>query len=207
MSEDETETTPRAYADFFFPYLNIRPVFPDFKALDETLEHLEKAPEERALVLVGAMLLERAIDELLSAYMPGWEELSKGRDFSFSMKIKLASAANICPPDLLKSADVVREIRNAFAHELSVSDLSRVLKNKRNLTETLRSRISQYVEIDIGYEIVGFKILIGQLVEQFYYYRLQAWLINEFVRSEHLLPALQSYCKSEDINLNRLAKK
>src|SRR4051794_10765327 len=109
MSKDETEKSHRAFDDVFFPYLNIRPVFPDFKTLEEALEHLEKTEDERALVIVGALLLERAIDELLSAYIPGYEELSVDRDFSFSMKIKIAKAVNICPLELLKGADVVRE--------------------------------------------------------------------------------------------------
>lgn len=206
MSENENEKPPRAFDDVFFPYLNIRPVFPDFKTLEEALEHLEKTEDERALVIVGALLLERAIDELLSAYIPGYEELSEDRDFSFSMKIKIAKAVNICPLELLKGADVVREVRNAFAHDLSVVTLSKVLKKNKNLTEALRYRIRQCANIEKGYEIVGFRIYIHFLVKQIYFYRLQAWLINEFIRSEHLLPALQKFCKTQDVDLNRLAK-
>lgn len=46
-------------------------------------------------MIVGALLLERAIDELLSAYIADWEALSEDKDFSFSMKIKIGSTGAI----------------------------------------------------------------------------------------------------------------
>lgn len=203
MSKNTNKLKPKAFDELLFPYLNIRPVFPDAKALEEALAHLEKAKEERALVIVGALLIEKAIDRLLSAFVQGYEE----RDFSFFQKLKLARTMHICPMELLDSVDIVREVRNVFAHDLSASNLSNVLKKKRNLTKDLRDHIRKHVNIDDGYEIVGFRILIGILVEEFYYYQIQAWLINEFIRSDDLLPALQSFCKTHDIDLNRLAEK
>lgn len=203
MSKNTNRSQPKAFDELLFPYLNIRPIFPDAKALEEALAHLEKAQEERALVIVGALLIEKAIDQLLSAFVQGYED----RDFSFFQKLKLARTIHICPMELLDSVDIVREVRNAFAHDLSVSNLSNVLKKKRNLTKDLRQHIRKYVKIDNGYEIVGFRFLVSILVEQFYYYQLQAWLINEFIRSDDLLPALQSFCHTHDIDLNRLAKK
>lgn len=202
MSENTDQDKPKAFDELLFPYLNIRPVFPDRKALEEALAHLEKAQEERALVIVGALLIEKAIDQLLSAFVQGYEE----RDFSFFQKLKLARALHICPMELLDNVDVVREVRNAFAHDLSTYNLSNVLKKRRNLTKDLRVHIRKYVNIDNGYEIVGFRILVRILVEQVYYYQLQAWLINEFIRSDALLPALQNFCNTHDIDLNRLAK-
>lgn len=207
MKKRENKSNPKPFDELLFPYLNVRPVFPDKKAIDEALAHLDNAQEERALVIVGALLLEKAIDALLSAYVPGYESLNEERDFTFSMKIKLAKAVNICPVELLHCVNTVRDVRNAFAHELSVLNLSKILKKNKDLAVTLRQRMREYVGFDDGYETVAFRAFVRILVEQFYYYRLQAWLINEFIRSEELLPALNDFCNKHDVDLNRLAGK
>src|SRR5947209_5205235 len=128
MKKKSNKSTPKAFNDLLFPHLNIRPIFPDKKALDEALVYLDEAQEERALVIVGALLLEKAVYYLLYAFVPGYKSLNEERDFTFSMKIKLAKAISICPSELLDSINTIRDVRNVFAHDLSTSNLSRILK-------------------------------------------------------------------------------
>ncbi|MDQ1612642.1 MAG: hypothetical protein QOG00_2573 [Pyrinomonadaceae bacterium] len=44
------------------------------------------------------------------------------------------------------------------------------------------------------------------MIETLYYHRVQVWLLNEFIRSEELLPALNNFCASKGIDLNKIGK-
>jgi hypothetical protein len=77
--------------------------------------------------LLGAMLLESAVDRFLAALMPGYDaELRDRREASFSVKIAIARALRVFPSRILGAADTVRQVRNEFAHKLDVDSLADV---------------------------------------------------------------------------------
>jgi hypothetical protein len=54
------------------------------------------------------------------------------RDFGFSMKLDLLSAFRVIPEHILLCADVVRLIRNEFAHNLELESLENISKRSAN---------------------------------------------------------------------------
>ncbi len=168
------------FEELIFSRLNIRPVFPNAVLLQQTLDHLYAVKDERALVLVGALLVENAIDDLLLAFMPGYKKLSDNREFTFSMKTELAKTLGLCPPELFVSVDIVRKIRNDFAHQLTIDTFSKIpeiVKRLRQHFTSMRTHFGQY-QIDTSDDAQVFKLLIYSVVEMLYYYRLQIWLLS-----------------------------
>lgn len=204
-------STGIVFENFIFPELNVRPVFPDLAALDEALNHLAATKDERALVIVGALLIEGSIDDLLHTIMPGYKALRKNKDFAFSTKIELARSLRLCPNNVFNAADTVRAMRNAFAHNLPVTAINKLPEREdsdKNLIESMRGHYLQYCSLDFesGYEAEAFKILVRCMLETLYYYRVQVWLLNQFMRSKELLPALNTFCSAEGIDLNKIGK-
>jgi len=198
------------FEEFIFPGLNVRPIFPDLEALDAALDHLAATKDERALVIVGALLVEGSIDDLLHTIMPGYKALRK-KDFAFSTKIELARALRLCPNSVFNAADTVRAMRNAFAHNLPVDAINKLPERDdpgKNLIESMRAHYLEYCNLDFepGYEAEAFKILVRCMLETLYYCRVQVWLLNQFIRSKELLPALNNFCSAEGIDLNKIGK-
>ena len=96
----------------------------DIKLIREQFERYKKfveaAKEERLLVLIGALSMEEALDLFLGAYIPGYKRVSEKKDFTLSMKIEIALSLRLIPSHILNAADLIRAIRNEFAHNLSI---------------------------------------------------------------------------------------
>ncbi|CAH1070285.1 conserved hypothetical protein [Candidatus Nitrotoga sp. 1052] len=91
------------------------------------LKKVHDAGDDRSMVLVSAMVCETYIDLLLAILLPKYSRLLDGAgNFTFSTKIKLLDSFEIIPSHLTRAADLVRQVRNEFAHNLEVSSLSDV---------------------------------------------------------------------------------
>jgi len=98
--------------------------------LDELWENYKEVQDERLLALVGALCIEASLDNLLSRFAPQYDVLLDNVDVTFSVKIGIARALRLIPSKILNSCDLVRGIRNDFAHNLGVSQF-RELERKR----------------------------------------------------------------------------
>jgi len=87
--------------------------------VDEVFAHLD-SKDDRAVAVVGALVIEDSVNQLVAAYVPGYKKMAENRDFGLSMRIELARALRLCPSRLLGAADTVRAIRNDFAHKLAL---------------------------------------------------------------------------------------
>ncbi len=100
--------------------------------LDELWVHYKDITDERLLSIVAALCVENAIQELLEGVGPGFTQVRDDADFTFSLKIKTARALRVIPSRILGSCDLIRQVRNEFAHHLDKKQLSH-LDNKRHL--------------------------------------------------------------------------
>jgi hypothetical protein len=71
------------------------------------------------LSLIAALLVENRAEHILSEMLPKFNALLDNTDFTFSMKLRLIESFNIIPIQLIRSADIIRKIRNAFAHDIT----------------------------------------------------------------------------------------
>jgi hypothetical protein len=80
---------------------------------------------DRALALLGGAFVEAALGSLIRAKMVDDElgtKVLKANDFA--KRIVLASALGLIRPAMAKEMNLVREIRNAFAHTLAACDFN-----------------------------------------------------------------------------------
>jgi len=87
------------------------------------LQRIESTGDDRSFVIVSAVVVERYLDALLGAFIPKYNLLTEKREFTFSLKLDLLSAMRLIPPHILQLADVIRQVRNEFAHELDCNRL------------------------------------------------------------------------------------
>jgi hypothetical protein len=92
--------------------------------LPELFKKVEGLGDHRLLAIVTALLVEDRIDKVNSLFMPRYSKLLEVSDFTFSMKIRLLEALSFIPYIITTSAHCLREIRNAFAHNLNKKDFS-----------------------------------------------------------------------------------
>jgi hypothetical protein len=109
------------------------------------LQKIDRAGDDRSFVLVTAVVVERYLDELLQAIAPGYHKLADQRDFTFSLKIELLKAFGLIPPHIVQAADLLRKVRNEFAHNIECERL-------QHLNEGLRTAMAQRVRELFGDE-------------------------------------------------------
>ena len=86
----------------------------------------EEDPNERAIALVAATFLESLLDHILLAFLPEDEkEANQLLDYNqplgtFSGKIKMVYCLGLIEKKVKKDLDLIRKIRNKFAHKLTV---------------------------------------------------------------------------------------
>jgi hypothetical protein len=78
-------------------------------------KHIVELKDDRLLVLISDLLLENTVDNYLSAIMPAYKE---NINFTFFTKICVAKALRLSPSKFFDGADLVRRIRNEFAHNI-----------------------------------------------------------------------------------------
>ncbi len=93
-----------------------RPIGPS--EMPDLLQKTEHA-DDRVSAIVSALVVENRLDRLLRAWLPGFKALSTNRDFTTAMRIAVLRAAVLVPEDILRCADIARQVRNEFAHDLA----------------------------------------------------------------------------------------
>jgi hypothetical protein len=109
------------------------------------LQRIERGGDERSFVLLSALTVEAYLDELMNCLAPKFSKLAENRDFTFSLKIQILRALALIPPHILDAADIVRRVRNEFAHDLNLDILD-------GLKRELQTKIQHIVTETFGPE-------------------------------------------------------
>jgi hypothetical protein len=171
------------------------------KEVDSVFAHLA-TEDNRALALIGALVIENAIDGFLNAHIPGYTKLKDKKDFTFSMKINLARALKLCPSRLFGAADTIRDVRNDFAHKLSISLFSECKpEHLRSLEGHLRQITSN--ELNYGDNRTIFKTLVTLVYLALRGYTLHIYNLNEYIRDiqGNFIGDFEKYCKANYASL------
>ena len=116
--------------------------------LPELFRKVERLDDDRFLAVLSALAVERQLDRCLDAFLPAYERLTEVEGvFGFSMKVRLLKAFNFVPHLVLSATDLIREVRNKFAHDLDVAsfdDLPEKLQNRlRNVRASIYARFGR----------------------------------------------------------------
>ena len=106
------------------------------KKLSAYIKKINNSVDDRAYVIFAAGLLEKQITEILYLIFPKNKFLKESECFTFSMKIRILKATSLLPNQFLNFADLVRELRNVFAHNIEIEnfeDFSKVPSLEKKL--------------------------------------------------------------------------
>jgi len=154
---------------------------------DELWAHYNDISDERLLALVAALCVETSIQGVLEAFGPGFDKLQDDSDFTFSLKIKTVRALRIIPSRILTACDLIRQIRNEFAHHLGKKTISQLAGEK--YLQKLKAQVNAFNPKEranasndgIFRDLVGFTLMaLGVYVE--HARRLRAYLETEAFR-------------------------
>jgi len=157
---------------------------------EEILAHVRELNDDRLLVLVGALIIENAVDELLAAIMPGYRSLRDKRDCSFSMRVEIARALRLIPSRILNCADFIRGLRNDFVHDLSIEKLDKL---KPSRIQSMRDRLSAFTSQEFEEEAETFRMLVVWTAVALYGYTMHVARLNDFIRSNEFYASLQAF--------------
>ena len=189
----EGETIFRRFVDGCLP-LEWEPVVQ--AEVDEVFAHLD-SKDDRAVAVVGALVIEDSVNQLAAAHVPGYKSLAENRDFSLSMRIELARALRLCPSRLLGAADTVRTIRNDFAHKLAVKTFDGC---KREHLESARDHVRQIQPAMVvgktNREIFTSLVSMVRLALRGYSFHVER--LNQYVREEKAFrDAFHGHCMAK----------
>ena len=164
--------------------------------LDKEWKHIVDLHDDRLLVLVGALLVENAINEFLGAIIPKYKPLHKRREFTFSIRIELARALRLCPSRIFNSADIIRDIRNDFVHDLSCNAFSKLSPDRLKSMRDHYSKFDPHFNVEQKNDEETFRKLVSITSLALLVYRKHVIKLNEFIHSEELFIALKQFCKA-----------
>ena len=164
--------------------------------LDEEIKHVAQYDDERLLVLLGALVVENALDHLLGQFILDYRGLRDNRDFTFSMRIELARAARLIPSKVLGAADTVRQIRNDLVHNLSITSLVQLSPSR---TDAMRGRLQEFrVPIEAGEELPQlYSYLVSATTIALRLYAKHVETFNSFIRTDEFSSQLQRYAETQ----------
>jgi uncharacterized protein YutE (UPF0331/DUF86 family) len=95
--------------------------------LRDLLNRSESYGDDRSKVLVGALAAEAVLDKALGILLPKYlQAFDNKKELTFSIKTKILRAMAVIPPHLLEALDILRGIRNAFAHDIKLDELDKI---------------------------------------------------------------------------------
>ena len=90
--------------------------------------------DERSFVLLMTLVIEFHIDSIFRAFFPKNKEILENTNLTFSLKIEILKSLELLPESIFKFVDIVRKIRNEFAHNVKIDkiiELNGYTKGKR----------------------------------------------------------------------------
>lgn len=108
--------------------------------LPELFQKTAGLNDHRLLALVTAMIVEDRINKVLSAFFARPKLIVDNDKFTFSMRIRVLEAANIIPLHITEACDIIRDIRNTFAHQLDITSFDQIDKPWKRVSGLISRR-------------------------------------------------------------------
>ena len=166
---------------------------------------IEKSGDDRSYAILSAIIVEYHVERMLRLVMPRFDELAKKHEVPFSLKLDLLRCLSLIPDQILACGDVVRSVRNEFAHNLAIRSLNGM---RQSTTDKLRSAYNAIPDIRkiagkaegkavrnilgwvVQYAIIGVRI-----------YESNVKLLVESIHSEAFLAQLEQTYKERNHRL------
>lgn len=121
------------------------------KEIDDYWAHYKDLTDERAVVLAGSLCVEHCLNRMIDAFFPASGRL---HDFGFYRKINLIRACTLIPSRILDDCATVNNLRNDFAHNLELNNLSDLGDGKFQHVDQALKRYQKSYDFNVPYEPV-----------------------------------------------------
>lgn len=102
--------------------------------VNELQQRINNAQDDRSKIIFCGIIVEYYLDRILKCFFLDFKELSDRPDFTFSFKISLLKSMQFIPNEIIQMCDIVRRIRNEFAHNFDIDNINQL---KPKLINTL----------------------------------------------------------------------
>lgn len=167
------------------------------RELDEYWAHYRDLTDDRALVVVGALCVEDCVDRMINAFFLSSKTIHDNRDFTFSLKIDVVEACRFIPARVLRHCDLVRKLRNDFAHNLELKTLSDLDPGRLQSVDQAISSYVQAYDLSVPYA-ERFKALVGFICVALKMYTSHVESMRAFVDSVGFQNALKKFKQGKD---------
>jgi len=161
----------------------------------QAIDHLKGIKDDRAIILVCALVLENGVEACLQAFAPKYHQIAADRDLTFSMKANFLKVLSLVPPKLIDAISPIRKIRNEFAHKLHIKSFDDVEAKYFQGLDTQRQRIFTKFDPNIGRREAVIEttraVLMGLQV-----FRLHLDVLQRFLRTADFRNFFAAFCKA-----------
>lgn len=155
------------------------------KKLDVCIKRYEGTTDDRALAIMGALIVENELDNFLANSIRGYNRIASNKDLTFSFKINLAISLKIMPTRILNSILPIRKIRNIFAHHLEVTTFEEAKELDANSDQPsfpmLYGKIKTFQNWDNDDDRETFKELIFMIMLGISVYSKHVAMVQEYI--------------------------
>lgn len=139
-------------SSFLQPFVDFYHGLNNNEEVPELFKKVEASGDHRSLTLISALIIEHHIDRVLSCFLPNYKVLTDRQDMTFSLKTDILKSFKLIPSHILSCANIVRGIRNEFAHNLEIDHLDKISKSKKSTLDQLYKSIYGKQEVDLSLE-------------------------------------------------------
>ncbi len=96
------------------------------KKAAENYDRIIKSGDHRSRIILAGIIVEYYFDRILKCFFIDYKNLSDRSDFTFSFKISLLKSMRLIPIDVIIMCDLVRKVRNVFAHNFEIDAIEQI---------------------------------------------------------------------------------
>jgi len=165
------------------------------KEIDSYWEHYKDLTDERAVVLAGSLCVEDCLNRMIDTFFPASGIL---HDLSFYQKINLVRACALIPSQILDDCVTVNKLRNKFAHNLELKNLSDLADREFQAVDQALKRYERSYDFNTPYR-KRFESLVSFAYIALIVYKSHVKSLREYINTEDFMKALKNFKEKENV--------
>lgn len=151
------------------------------KKLDSYLKEYEKISDDRALAIIGALIIENELDNFLAEWIKNYSHLKNSKDLTFSFKVHLVISLKLIPRKILNAIEPIRKIRNVFAHNLDIGAFEEAREFDSDSFLKLYDKIKTFIVWNKNDDKETFKMLVNIIILGLNIYTRHITKVQDFI--------------------------
>lgn len=130
------------------PFLELIDIGKWNEEMEPFYKRVNKTKDERAFVILMTLVVEFHIDAIFKVFFPKSKDLLENISFTLSLKISVLKSLNLLPDQIFKFIDLIRKIRNEFAHRIEIDSIKQLNTSQKGkkLIQQLNKLCDDYSE-------------------------------------------------------------